>query len=375
MKLLYFIPLNFQECCRKGNVTYLRNFEVFFKNSYILYFNSEVKGVKRIGRTIYVSTKICNNVYINVIFSPFVLFCMFRRINPDIMITTDCIYSFFSTIISRFFKTYFLQPVFIIEDMYHDSKCHFLPIKFLERLFIKLSLIAAPKILFPLHKKEPLLENNSYISKKLIKIKRSVEEFPTPEFILESKNNTKKPIIYENEKDGRIKAVTVSRLHTEKLLNEAIQAVAIIQKYGIDLDFYIFGDGPEKKRLEDLSLELGITEKIHFLGSVRNQDLVPYLKHADFYLSTLTGTALREAVLCGLPIVTYKNYMTEDYFKDGSIGYITDKNTPSYLADGIKWYLENSTQHESIKNNINKLKSLWVLKNLKQSLEEAFNLK
>lgn len=371
-KLFYLVPLNFKECKKKGNISYLRCFEIFFDRIYIIYFNSEINEINRIGKTIYIGIGGFKYIYLNIFFSPFLLWRLHKKINPDFCITTDVVFNFWSTLLLRFKSKYIFFPVCFVGEILQQNKPYYFSCKFLERIFIKLSLWAPMKICVipPQFLHDKFWEQSKLTRNKLLKVSRSVEEYPTYEFM--ERSRLKHHIPKEYSERNSVKLVTISRLHTEKIVDQAIEAAILLSKKNIIFDFYIIGDGAEKNTLIEIVHKNNLTANIHFLGTIANEALVPYLQHADIYLSTLTGTALREAILCECPVISYKNPMTQQYFDMANIGFITSENTPEALANGVEWYINNPLEHARIKQNLEILKEHWSLESLKQSLEETF---
>ncbi len=71
----------------------------------------------------------------------------------------------------------------------------------------------------------------------------------------------------------------------------------------------IVGDGPLRKRLEDMATSLGVSERVVFLGEIQNKKLVPYYHVADVFVlasvarSEAFGIAQLEAMASGKPVV------------------------------------------------------------------------
>jgi glycosyltransferase involved in cell wall biosynthesis len=74
-----------------------------------------------------------------------------------------------------------------------------------------------------------------------------------------------------------------------------------------DADFIIVGDGPERRRLEELSLHLGVTDRVEFAGPIPNQTLPGILASADVVvvpsLVEASSISLLEAMAMGKPTV------------------------------------------------------------------------
>lgn len=71
----------------------------------------------------------------------------------------------------------------------------------------------------------------------------------------------------------------------------------------------IIGDGPLRGELEALARDLGIAERVHFLGEIHNRDIVPYYHASDVFAlasvarSEAFGIVQLEAMACGRPVV------------------------------------------------------------------------
>lgn len=103
--------------------------------------------------------------------------------------------------------------------------------------------------------------------------------------------------------DDRPVAVAIGRLVPQKDYPTMLRAVAAS---GQDLRLMIMGEGPEKENLEHLARELGISERVLFMGFL--MDRFSYLVQADlFLLSSRTEgfpNALIEAVSAGVPAIS-----------------------------------------------------------------------
>ena len=73
-----------------------------------------------------------------------------------------------------------------------------------------------------------------------------------------------------------------------------------------DVDAIVVGDGPERGRLEGLASDLGVAERIEFLGAHPHADMPGLLCSADLAifpsLMEATSVAALECMACGLPV-------------------------------------------------------------------------
>ncbi|AHM03570.1 glycosyl transferase, group 1 [Roseibacterium elongatum DSM 19469] len=103
--------------------------------------------------------------------------------------------------------------------------------------------------------------------------------------------------------DDKPTAIAIGRLMPQKDYATMLRAVA---QSGSDLRLIILGEGPERQKLEDLARELGIEDRVDFLGY--RMDRFRYLVAADlFIISSVTEgfpNALIEAVAAGIPAIS-----------------------------------------------------------------------
>jgi glycosyltransferase involved in cell wall biosynthesis len=129
------------------------------------------------------------------------------------------------------------------------------------------------------------------------------------------------------------------RLTDMKGVDLVLEAMAIVQKRVPQCTLYVIGDGPEKERLQEYSLSLGLRDKAIFLSSLPREKVALYLSAADAFV---TGTrfeaisvALLEAIAVGLPAVTTLVNGAEEIIRNGINGYILDTRDPSEMATRI----------------------------------------
>ena len=104
---------------------------------------------------------------------------------------------------------------------------------------------------------------------------------------------------------GRATFLFVGRLVPYKGVDVLLRAVA-----GLDAETVIIGDGPLRSSLESLARNLGISERVNFLGEVAADELLDWYYACDvFVLPSVTrqeafGMVQLEAMLCGRPVVS-----------------------------------------------------------------------
>ena len=137
------------------------------------------------------------------------------------------------------------------------------------------------------------------------------------------------------------------RLVKHKNVDLLIASLEIIKSERPDVTCGIIGDGPERRNLEKLVMELNLEKNITFLGFLeRDTDVFSYMKSSGIFVlpSTREGAGLvtLEANACGLPVVVVrheKNAATEVVI-EGENGFISHFSKES-LAEKILTALDN----------------------------------
>jgi len=90
------------------------------------------------------------------------------------------------------------------------------------------------------------------------------------------------PLLAQSDVDLGIKIVTVGRLSPEKNHARLIRAFQQLRHKGINATLFIAGTGSELKELQQLSAQLGVTDRVQFVGQLANP--YPFIKAADCFV-------------------------------------------------------------------------------------------
>ncbi|GGC97121.1 glycosyltransferase family 4 protein [Undibacterium terreum] len=129
--------------------------------------------------------------------------------------------------------------------------------------------------------------------------------------------------------------LSVGLLDPRKGHDLIIQAMPSLQ--GVRL--LIAGTGPDRKKLEDLALQLGVADRVKFLGSVPQTELKTYYNGADALVlaSSREGWAnvLLESMACGTPVVASNVWGTPEVVASPEAGILMEQRTPGALVDAV----------------------------------------
>ncbi len=105
----------------------------------------------------------------------------------------------------------------------------------------------------------------------------------------------------------------------------------------------LIGEGPLRKPLEKLASELGVADRVVFLGPILNEHVTPYYLASDVYVfpsiavSEAFGIVQIEAMACGLPVVNTNIPSGVPFVsRDGESGFTVPPNDPDALAAAVE---------------------------------------
>lgn len=159
--------------------------------------------------------------------------------------------------------------------------------------------------------------------------------------------------------------IGVGRLTYQKDFETLIKAFFYVNKK-LDSRLLIMGQGELKKQLEELSINLGIREKIDFLGFKKNP--YPYLKKADLFVlsSRWEGSpnALVEALALGTPVVsTDCETGPREILKNGELGPLVPIGNPVEMSKKMLKVLQNPPDKDKLIEGVREFHYLTSAKN------------
>jgi glycosyltransferase involved in cell wall biosynthesis len=140
----------------------------------------------------------------------------------------------------------------------------------------------------------------------------------------------------------------VGRLHREKLCGDLVSVMYELKQRGVRARLILAGQGPEMETMRIQAQQLGVVEDIDWLGFVPSDDLGKVYAEADVFLSTVTGTSLREAGLAGLPIVGYDADWVRMLLTHEKTALLVPVGDPEALAAQVARILENEQLRQRI---------------------------
>lgn len=146
--------------------------------------------------------------------------------------------------------------------------------------------------------------------------------------------------------DEQIKQLfCAARLSPEKGFSFLFHALKLLLDDGHELELRLAGDGPSKAQLKILADKLGISDRIHFLGYLGEEEIIRELQAADLFIlpSFVEGlpVSAMEAMAIGVPVIATNIAGTSELIEDGKTGLLVRPSDSKALADAIIEMMEN----------------------------------
>lgn len=141
---------------------------------------------------------------------------------------------------------------------------------------------------------------------------------------------------------------TLSRLDSVRAVNLAIDFLKVLLDRGLPVRLSVAGIGEESDNLKAQAERLGLSDKVIFLGGVR--DLSAYFREVDILLNTPVligdhgagvGNNILEAGLYETPVVTYDVAGVSEMVIDGQTGYCVPFEDKERFADAVTDLVRN----------------------------------
>ena len=153
------------------------------------------------------------------------------------------------------------------------------------------------------------------------------------------------------EKDERI-ITHVSNLRKVKRIRDVIMIFYEVQKK-LKAKLIMVGQGPEREMAEELVHDLGLEEKVLFLGESHEIDKV--LSYSDLFLlpseKESFGLAALEAMVNGVPVISTNTGGLPEVNKQGFSGYLSDVGEVEEMAANAISILEKDDVLQKFKEN------------------------
>ncbi len=145
----------------------------------------------------------------------------------------------------------------------------------------------------------------------------------------------------------------VARLVEVKGTEYLVRAMAALDERHASVELVIIGDGPLRRRLEQLATSLGVHDRVRFLGARPHGEVMAWMRKAAVLVlpSVRTGTGrieglgmvMLEAAASGVPAIGARLGGIPEGIIDGETGFLVPERDPAALAQRLGDLLDDQT--------------------------------
>ena len=176
----------------------------------------------------------------------------------------------------------------------------------------------------------------------------------------------------KKKKSKDINLFSLAYLVPEKGIDRLIKAFAEAFKDENNIKLRIGGYGNKEEEYKNLSSDLGMNEKITFLGEVKREDVVKEMNNCDGFVlpseHETFGVVYIEALSLGKPVLGTKNGGAEDIIKDFN-GILVENKNHEALVEGLKNFVKKIpefSEKEIRENCINSYSEKVIIEKIKE---------
>ena len=143
--------------------------------------------------------------------------------------------------------------------------------------------------------------------------------------------------------------LTLGRLVPRKGIDTVLRALPRVVADVPNVCYLVGGSGPDRARLERLAHDVGVADRVRFLGHVPEQDIARYYNACDLFVMPARdeppdvegfGLVFLEAGACGRPVIGSTAGGIPDAILDGQTGLLVPPDRPDVLASTISKVLQ-----------------------------------
>jgi glycosyltransferase involved in cell wall biosynthesis len=157
---------------------------------------------------------------------------------------------------------------------------------------------------------------------------------------------------YEPAADAPLVIGTMKTLRTVYGIDTLIRSFALLTQQGYAAVLQIYGDGPEKSALQELSQELGVAGRVSFGGAVVHKDVPGVMRGMDvfacFSRSESFGVVALEAMASGVPVVATRTEGFCEVLSDGETALLGPIDEAPALAALLEKLLKDAPLREKM---------------------------
>ena len=176
-------------------------------------------------------------------------------------------------------------------------------------------------------------------------------------------------------KSEKFRLVSVGRLVEQKGYDRLLRVFCRLIDKGFDIELLILGEGPDRDKLQSYIDQHNLQNRVDMPGFLEN----PYAEivSCDLFICSSRSegysTAVTEALILGIPVVTTNCSGMDELLGNGEYGIIAENNEQK-LYDAIENLLNNRDELSYFKQKAIERGKMFSISNLMNPIEQTFSL-
>ncbi len=154
-------------------------------------------------------------------------------------------------------------------------------------------------------------------------------------------------------REGPFKLLCTASLYAIKNHEGLLAACGILAERGIGFRLDLVGKDQDGRRamLETMAKDLGIADRVHFLGLLDHGEIAGLIAEADLFVLTSHSegipVAVMEAMAGGTPVLAPRVTGLPELVAENSSGWLVDSSSPEAIAEAMSFALSHPEARES----------------------------
>lgn len=140
------------------------------------------------------------------------------------------------------------------------------------------------------------------------------------------------------------------RLGPEKNIDFLVRAFSGAAETVDRVHLLLIGGGPEEENLKKLASQLGITDRVHFVGMIDYELMPRFLSMCDLFVTAsvteVHPLSVIEAMASGLPALGIHSVGVGDIIEDSRTGLLASQNQAAFAAKMTRLCLDRNLRHK-----------------------------
>ncbi len=156
--------------------------------------------------------------------------------------------------------------------------------------------------------------------------------------------------------------LTVARFVEKKGLPRVLQALAILNRQGLDFRYTLIGGGEQREQLQGLVQELGLTDRVHLLGSIPQEEVLEHYRRADLFVMGCRiapdgdrdgiPNVIAESMAMGVPVVATDVSGIPELVEHERTGLLAPTDDPEALPQALALAIRRMLEDQDLRARV-----------------------